>query len=142
MSLRFNHSTKAWEFSASDGWCALRNPYGPPSARQLLALSRAGLLELRDEPGEPITKLGAAWAIDRAGIARRRTDDELADEILAYVAEHPGTLWRDVRLNVRGASVRLAWIRKQLMLDRRLFIQRQGQAMRLYLSRGTTELGA
>jgi hypothetical protein len=99
----------------------------------LVALARAGLLELRDEPGEPILKLDAARAIDRAGIARRRTDHEIADEILAFVAEHPGTLWRDVRLNVRGASLRLAWIRKQLMLDRRLVIQRQGQGMRLYL---------
>jgi hypothetical protein len=131
--LRFDPVRAGWVFNTPSGPRLLRNPHGPPSARQLLALSRAGLLELRDEPGEALTKLCAARAIDRAGIARRRTDDEIADEILAYVAEHPGTLWRDVRLNVRGASLRLAWVRKQLALDRRLVIRREGQGMRLYL---------
>lgn len=136
MSLRFNHSTKAWEFSTVDGWCALHNPYGSPSARQLLTLARGGLLELREAPAEPLTKLAAAKAIDRAGIASRmprRTDDEIADEILAYVAEHPGTNWTTVRSRVCGAGIRLAWIRKQLALDRRLVIRREGQGMRLFL---------
>jgi hypothetical protein len=137
VSLRFNHATKAWEFSAAGSWCALRNPYGPPSARQLLVLARAGLLELRDEPGEPITKLGAARAVDRAGIARRRTDDEIADEILAYVAEHPGANWGQVRSRVRCAGLRAAWIRKELALDRRLVIRRKGQGMRLYLPKAS-----
>jgi hypothetical protein len=136
MSLRFNHTTKAWEFSTGDGWCALHNPYGTPSARQLLVLARAGLLELRDEPGEPLTKLAAAKAIDRAGIASRRgqrTDDEIASEILAVVAEFPGANWGQVRSRVRCAGLRAAWIRKELALDRRLVIRREGQGMRLYL---------
>jgi hypothetical protein len=136
VSLRLNHSTKAWEFSAGDGWCALRNPYGSPSARKLLALSRAGLIELCDEPGEPLTKLDAARAIDRAGIASpraRRTDDEIAAEILAVVAECPGGNWIEVRSRVRGTGARLAWIRKELVLDRRLVIRREGQGMRLFL---------
>ena len=95
MSLRFDPLT-GWVFDTPNGQGILRDPHGPPSARQLLVLARAGLLELRDEPGEPITKLGAARAVDRAGIASRRaqrTDAEIADEILAVVAECPGANW-------------------------------------------------
>ena len=39
-------------------------PHGPPTARQLLPLAHLGLLELRDEPGRPLTKLVCARALD------------------------------------------------------------------------------
>jgi hypothetical protein len=144
MSLRFDPLT-GWVFDTPNRSRPLRDPHGPPSARQLLVLARAGLLELRAEPGEPITKLGAAKAIDCAGIASRstrRTDDEIAAKILAVVAEHPGANWVEVRSRVCGAGLTLAWIRKQLVLDRRLVVRRDGQRMRLYLPGATTELGA
>jgi hypothetical protein len=53
-------------FPFGDEWRTLTDPKGAPSGRQLLRLHHLGLLELRDTPGEPITKLDAARAIDQA----------------------------------------------------------------------------
>jgi hypothetical protein len=135
VTIRYDPAAGGWAFDTRSGQGILRDPYGPPSARQLLTLARAGPLELRDEPGEPITKLGAARAIDRAGLVRRErcTDDEIAADILAVVAEHSGANWVEVRSRVFRAGIRLAWIRKQLVLDRRIVIRRTGQGMRLFL---------
>ena len=66
MTLRYNADTGAWMLPFGDGWRTLTVPNGAPSCRQLLRLSHLGLLELRDTPGQPITKLDAAHAIDQA----------------------------------------------------------------------------
>jgi hypothetical protein len=135
VSLVFDHSMRTWQFSVGGSCRTLRDPYGAPSARQLLLLAHRGLLEFRDEPGEPLTKLAAAKAIDRTEIVsgRTRTNEDIALEILAVVAECPGANWVEVRSRIRGANVRLPWIRKELALDRRLIVRHEGMRMRLYL---------
>lgn len=42
----------------------LKNPDGPATPRQLARLNSEGRLLLRDEPGDPISKGEAAWAIE------------------------------------------------------------------------------
>lgn len=66
MGVRYDSQNKAWLFEGADGWRVLRNPDGPPTARQLAALARAGLLALRDMPGPPLSKLDATKALDAA----------------------------------------------------------------------------
>lgn len=68
MTLRFNPD--AWMFPFGDGWRTLAEPQGPPTARQLLRLAHLGLLEIRDTPGETITKLDCAQALELAEEAR------------------------------------------------------------------------
>jgi hypothetical protein len=83
--------TGGWQFDTPSGPRLLRDPDGPPTSRQLLLLAHRALLELRDEPGEPLTKLDAAQAIERVGVGRpRRTDAEVAIELLAAAREYPG----------------------------------------------------
>ena len=63
-SLIFDPGLDGWVFETPTGPRILKNPDGPPTGRQLLRLAHAGLLEIRDEPGRPLTKLDAARAID------------------------------------------------------------------------------
>lgn len=65
MSLRYD-PLAGWVFDVDGEVRAIREPDGLPSGRQLLWLCAHGLLELRDEPGAPVTKLAAARAIDEA----------------------------------------------------------------------------
>ena len=64
-SLIYDPELDGWVFETPVGVRVLNNPDGPPTGRQLLRLAHAGLLEIRDEPGRPLTKLAAALAIDR-----------------------------------------------------------------------------
>lgn len=66
MSLAYDPLTGGWTFDTPAGPRLLSNLDGPPSGRQLLWLCAHGLLELRDVPGPPVTKLAAARAIDEA----------------------------------------------------------------------------
>ena len=66
MALRRDPVTDSWMFPFGDGWRTLSDPLGLPTARQLLKLNRLGLLGLRAAPDEPVSKLDAALAIDRA----------------------------------------------------------------------------
>ena len=91
MTLRFDPLT-GWTFDTPAGPRVLRDPDGLPSGRQLRLLAARGLLELRDEPAEPLTKLDCALAIERAGYTRR-TDADLAADMLEAVALHPGATW-------------------------------------------------
>jgi hypothetical protein len=61
VTLRQN--ANGWEFWSGTGWRQLSDPRALPTARQLLRLAAEGLLELRDRPGEPLTKLECAEAI-------------------------------------------------------------------------------
>jgi hypothetical protein len=65
MTLHYDHDQAAWTFDTPRGARELRDPDGAPTKRQLLWLATRGLLELRDRPGEPFTKLDASLAIDR-----------------------------------------------------------------------------
>ena len=65
MTLRYDPAARGWWFETPSGWRVLKDPDGPPTGRQLLRLAHAGLLELRDEPGRPVTKLDCAKALDR-----------------------------------------------------------------------------
>lgn len=65
MTLRHDPETGVWEFMTETGPRTLGDPEGPPTGRQLLRLAYLGLLEIRDKPDRPLTKLDAARAIDR-----------------------------------------------------------------------------
>jgi hypothetical protein len=65
MTVRYDPTTSEWMFQYGDGWRKLEAPHGSPTARQLLRLNHLGRLQIRDEPGEPVTKLDAALALDR-----------------------------------------------------------------------------
>ena len=64
--IRLDPATGSYQFQHGTGWRTLSDPHGPATARQLLRLNREGLLELRTTPGEPLTKLDTAHAIDQA----------------------------------------------------------------------------
>lgn len=69
MTLRHVPAHDAWVFDPDDGsgkLRTLREPHGPPTRGQLRRLMELGLLEIRDVPGQPFTKLDAARAIDQA----------------------------------------------------------------------------
>lgn len=70
MTLRYV-SELGWTFDTPQGPRTLRDPDGPPTARQLLRLAHVGLLELRPVPGRPLSKLDAARAIDRVNESER-----------------------------------------------------------------------
>jgi hypothetical protein len=140
VTLRFDPLT-GWTFDTPAGPRALRDLDGLPSGRQLRLLAARGLLELRDVPGVPLRKVDCALAIERAGYTRR-TDADLAADMLEVVGLHPGLTWAETRALVRGADARLAWIRDELTKDGLLVIRREGMRMRLYVPQATTELGA
>jgi hypothetical protein len=73
----------------SGEWCDLREPDGPPSARQLWRLNQLGMLELVP-PGQaaPLTKGEAAAAIDDA--AERKQEDREVDDLARIVAARQG----------------------------------------------------
>jgi len=60
------HTERGYEFSRDDEWFAFKDPHGPASRWQLARLHRQGLLRIADEPGEPVSVLAAAVAIDAA----------------------------------------------------------------------------
>jgi hypothetical protein len=134
VSLVYDPLIGGWVFQTPSGPRVLRDPDGLPTGRQLRLLAHRGLLEIRDEPAEPLTKVVAALAIEGAGAVQPlRTDAELAVDLLEAVREHPGSSWGEIRAHVHGAHARLAWIRKQLLRDGRLVIVREGQRMGLYV---------
>jgi hypothetical protein len=65
MTLYYDPSAGGWQFETPTGPRVLKDPNGAPTGRQLLRLAHAGLLEIRSEPGPPLSKLDAAIAIDR-----------------------------------------------------------------------------
>jgi hypothetical protein len=66
VSLHYDPVLDAWFFDVGGQVRAFGDPDRLPSGRQLLWLCAHGLLELRDEPAEPLTRLDCALAIDRA----------------------------------------------------------------------------
>jgi hypothetical protein len=65
VTLRYDPDRDRWQFPFDGGWRTIREPDGIPSGRQLQWLAAHGLLEIRRRPGRPLSKLDAAWAIDR-----------------------------------------------------------------------------
>ena len=65
MTLHYDPAAGGWWFDTTTGPRVIRDPEGPPTGRQLLKLAHAGLLAVRDTPGEPLTKLDCARALDR-----------------------------------------------------------------------------
>ena len=76
--IRYDPATGSHQFQHGDQWRTLTDPHGPATARQLLRLNREGLLELRTTPGEPLTKLDTAHAIDQAQTGGRRANLDAA----------------------------------------------------------------
>jgi hypothetical protein len=81
-------------------WRELRDPDGPPTARQLMALHRAGALRLAPLGSSTFTKAQAASLIDSAhlvGLLQPRPTmtpeerfDRVCGEIVRHVQRHPG----------------------------------------------------
>jgi hypothetical protein len=64
VTLRQTEDGGSWEYQTAAGsWRRLSDPDGMPTARQLLRLAYAGLLELRAAEGPALTKIQAAAAI-------------------------------------------------------------------------------
>jgi hypothetical protein len=67
-----------------------------------------------------------------------RTDAEIADAMVAYIADHPGSMWRPVREALTGIQLdRLGAIRDQLLEDKRIVNDGTATKMALYLPRPT-----
>jgi hypothetical protein len=64
MTLEYDPALDGWWFETPTGRRVLKDPDGPPTGRQLLRLAHLGLLEIRAEPGRPLSKLDCARAID------------------------------------------------------------------------------
>jgi hypothetical protein len=69
-----HHPHHGYQFQHGTEWRTLQDPHGPPTNQQLARLNRDGLLEIRTTPGQPLTKLDAAQAIDRATDQHHATD--------------------------------------------------------------------
>ena len=102
-------------------WRELKNPDGPATDRQVLALYRVGMLRLVDpDPWNLFAKAEAAAAIDTAVAAgllepRQPPDpdpeerfDRVCRAILEHVAAHPGCSRLSVVEAVRGRRVYVA----------------------------------
>jgi hypothetical protein len=132
-------------------WRELKDPDGPPTWRQLVALHRAGMLQLVDpDPWNVFSKSQASAAIDTAVVAgllepRRPPDpdpeerfDRVCRQIVECVRGHPGCPTLDVLQAVRG---RRAYVRARVRdllkagaLEDRAARRGRGQRRELYVA--------
>lgn len=82
------------------------------------------------------TSLQLAWAdgegFELVDAAAERTDENLADEVLAYVLENGGTSWRKVEKPVGGNGERLRSVRDRLLAGGRLYDAGGKSGMKLW----------
>jgi hypothetical protein len=139
---------------ASGEWRELRDPDGPPTARQLVALHRAGALTLSG-PGTrvPFAKGEAAVVIDEAvadGLLelRRPADpaeryDRVCRELVEHVRANPGCTTTGAVRAVRGARAYVG-DRVRDLLDLGVFVDRavlsgRGRARALHVNGADNE---